>query len=166
MRGDIRRRGALTHADTTTDRAATFEYALLFEDLQISVPVTQIVARRIVMREENVIGHRCHLLRAIQTMRPPLAGSLIECSKPRILLHAISGPYCDAVTTRVTCHPIALHGIDITQIQLDAVAGERKGDRTSDLGGGTVTSAFFPRNTFIASRYDDRDPDYRYDQAR
>jgi len=99
-------------------------------------------------------------------MRPPLAGSLIECSKPRILLRAISGPYFDAVATRVTCHPIDLHVIDINQIQIDALAGERKGDRTSDPGGGTVTSAFFPRKTFIASRYDDRDPDYRYDQAR
>ena len=66
MRGNTRRRSALTHAQTITDRAATFEDAILFEGLQISIPVTQIAACRVVMHEENVIGHGCHLLRAIQ----------------------------------------------------------------------------------------------------
>jgi hypothetical protein len=54
---DIRRRATLSHADPATDLAASFEYAILSECLQICVPRTRIVGRRIVVHEQNVIGH-------------------------------------------------------------------------------------------------------------
>ena len=49
----------------------------------------------------------------------------------------MSGTYFDAVATRVTCHPIDLHVIDIDKIQIDTLAGERQRDRTPNSGGGT-----------------------------
>src|SRR5215813_5087960 len=78
--GDVRRGATLSHADPAADLTASFEYTFLSESLQIRVPGTRIVRRRIVVHEQNVIRHRYHLRRAIQTIRPPWAGSLIECS--------------------------------------------------------------------------------------
>src|SRR5215467_14040319 len=88
--GDVRRGGTLAHADPATDLAASFEYAFLSESFQIRVPGTRIIGRRIVVHEQNVIGHRYHLRRAIQTTRPRWAGIIDRVLAFRIVVYS----YC------------------------------------------------------------------------
>jgi hypothetical protein len=57
MPADIGRRSTPPNADAAADLAAAFEYAILFEGSRIRVPGTRIVVRRIVVHEENVVGH-------------------------------------------------------------------------------------------------------------
>src|SRR5262249_61586740 len=49
--GDVRRGATLSHADPAADLTASFEYTFLSESLQIRVPGTRIVRRRIVVHQ-------------------------------------------------------------------------------------------------------------------